>query len=130
VLPRSLPRVIVIVNGNFDNHDNPYGYLLRSERVDRGLLTTNGHVSTAVDPGSYRGYRLPVRQAAHGPRTEGREISAISRPLPVPSASAYNAGVRAHDLQSLKRNRADSVEWAKRLLESGGSACSIRRLPD
>jgi DNA polymerase III subunit epsilon len=48
------------------------------------------------------------------------EISAISRPLPAPSVSAYNAGVQTYDLKSLKGNRADSVEWANRLLESGG----------
>src|SRR3954447_15655492 len=29
-------------------------------------------------------------------------------------------GMRAHDLRSLEGDRADSVEWAKRLLGSGG----------
>jgi hypothetical protein len=33
VLPRSLPEVIVIVTGNFGNHDNIYGYLPTSGEI-------------------------------------------------------------------------------------------------
>jgi DNA polymerase III epsilon subunit-like protein len=41
-------------------------------------------------------------------------------PLPIPSASAYNAGgMRAHNLRSLEGDRASSVEWARSLLQSG-----------
>ena len=35
-------------------------------------------------------------------------------------ASAYNAGMRAHDLRRLTGDRAGSVAWARSLLESGG----------
>lgn len=40
-------------------------------------------------------------------------VAPTPRLLPVPSASAYNAGMRAHDLRSLQGDRADSVAWAK-----------------
>ncbi len=37
----------------------------------------------------------------------------------MPSASAYNALVRAHDLPGFKGDRAGSVAWARSLVESG-----------
>jgi DNA polymerase III epsilon subunit-like protein len=46
-------------------------------------------------------------------------VSTVPCLLPVPSASAYNVLVRAHDLPDFKGDRAGSVAWARNLVESG-----------